>query len=155
VVGETAADEDRRGPFTATAASHGHPSGRNLAPSMLHQHHSHAEAVARITWLIGEYAIGVVTGEVGAGKTVAARAAVAALDPVRHSVIYLLPHGADVNNPARNSPGLQPRAQPLPRCRPPGGWPALAGAGGRQALKGDELASDQGGVRCSGPSGLP
>jgi type II secretory pathway predicted ATPase ExeA len=65
------------------------PFGRNLAPSMLHQHHGHAEAVARITWLIGEHAIGVVTGEVGAGKTVAARAAVHALDPVRHTVIYL------------------------------------------------------------------
>lgn len=65
------------------------PFGRNLAPQMLHQHHGHAEAVARITWLIGEHAIGVVTGEVGAGKTVAARAAVAALDPVRHTVIYL------------------------------------------------------------------
>jgi type II secretory pathway predicted ATPase ExeA len=65
------------------------PFGRNLAPSMLHQHHGHAEAVARITWLIAEHAIGVVTGEVGAGKTVAARAAVAALDPVRHTVIYL------------------------------------------------------------------
>jgi type II secretory pathway predicted ATPase ExeA len=25
------------------------PFGRNLAPGMLHQHHSHAEAVARIT----------------------------------------------------------------------------------------------------------
>lgn len=65
------------------------PFGRNLAPSMLHQHHGHAEAVARITWLIGEHAIGVVTGEVGAGKTVAARAATHALDPVRHTVIYL------------------------------------------------------------------
>jgi type II secretory pathway predicted ATPase ExeA len=65
------------------------PFGRNLAPSMLHQHHGHAEAVARITWLIGEHAIGVVTGEVGAGKTVAARAAVHALDPVRHTVTYL------------------------------------------------------------------
>jgi type II secretory pathway predicted ATPase ExeA len=65
------------------------PFGRNLAPQMLHQHRCHAEAVARITWLIAERAIGVVTGEVGAGKTVAARAATSALDPVRHTVIYL------------------------------------------------------------------
>src|SRR6266545_4399588 len=56
---------------------------------MLHRHRTHAEAVARITWLVGERALGVVTGEVGAGKTVAARAAVAALDPTRHTVIYL------------------------------------------------------------------
>jgi type II secretory pathway predicted ATPase ExeA len=65
------------------------PFGRDLAPSMLHPHRGHAEAVARITWLIAERAIGVVTGEVGAGKTVAARAAVAALDPVRHTIVYL------------------------------------------------------------------
>jgi type II secretory pathway predicted ATPase ExeA len=56
---------------------------------MLHPHRGHAEAVARITWLISERAIGVVTGEVGAGKTIAARAATAALDPVRHTIVYL------------------------------------------------------------------
>jgi type II secretory pathway predicted ATPase ExeA len=65
------------------------PFGRGLAPQMLHRHRTHAEAVARITWLVAERALGVVTGEVGAGKTVAARAAVAALDPTRHTVIYL------------------------------------------------------------------
>jgi type II secretory pathway predicted ATPase ExeA len=65
------------------------PFGRDLAPQMLHRHRTHAEAVARITWLVAERALGVVTGEVGAGKTVAARAAVAALDPTRHTVIYL------------------------------------------------------------------
>ena len=65
------------------------PFGRDLAPQMLHQHRCHAEAVARITWLISERAIGVVTGEVGAGKTVAARAATHALDPVRHTIVYL------------------------------------------------------------------
>jgi len=66
---------------------------------MLHQHHGHAEAVARITWLITERAIGVVTGEVGAGKTIAARAAVAALDPSRHTTIYQA-------NPAVGARGL-------------------------------------------------
>jgi type II secretory pathway predicted ATPase ExeA len=65
------------------------PFGRDLAPQMLHRHRTHAEAVARITWLVGERALGVVTGQVGAGKTVAARAAIAALDPTRHTVIYL------------------------------------------------------------------
>ena len=65
------------------------PFGRDLAPQMLHRHRTHAEAVARISWLIDQRALGVVTGEVGAGKTVAARAAIAALDPVRHTVIYL------------------------------------------------------------------
>jgi type II secretory pathway predicted ATPase ExeA len=65
------------------------PFGRDLAPGMLHRHHTHAEAVARITYLITERALGVITGEVGAGKTVAARAAVTTLDPTRHTIIYL------------------------------------------------------------------
>jgi type II secretory pathway predicted ATPase ExeA len=65
------------------------PFGRALAPSMLHRHDGHAEAVARIGWCIDQHAIGVVTGEVGAGKTVAVRAATAALDSSRHVVIYL------------------------------------------------------------------
>ena len=45
------------------------PFGRDLAPGMLHRHAAHNEACARITWCIAERAIGVVTGEVGAGKT--------------------------------------------------------------------------------------
>jgi type II secretory pathway predicted ATPase ExeA len=65
------------------------PFGRSLAPSMLHRHHTHAEAVARITWCIDQHALGVICGEVGAGKTVAARAATTALDGSRHAIIYL------------------------------------------------------------------
>jgi len=65
------------------------PFGKDLAPGMLHTHGAHAEAVARISWCISEQAIGVVSGECGAGKTVAARAAVAALDASRHTVLYL------------------------------------------------------------------
>ncbi|GFG54208.1 hypothetical protein MAGR_56490 [Mycolicibacterium agri] len=65
------------------------PFGRDLAPSMLHRHTSHGEAVARITWCVDQRAIGVITGEVGAGKTVAVRAATANLDPSRHVFIYL------------------------------------------------------------------
>ena len=56
---------------------------------MLHRHAAHGEAAARITWCVTDKALGVITGEVGAGKTVAARAALAALDPTRHTVIYL------------------------------------------------------------------
>lgn len=55
----------------------------------MHPHRSHAEAVARIAWCISERAIGVVTGECGSGKTIAARAALATLDRSRHSLIYL------------------------------------------------------------------
>jgi type II secretory pathway predicted ATPase ExeA len=65
------------------------PFGRDLAPAMLHRHASHGEAVARITWCVDQRAIGVITGEVGAGKTVAVRAATANLDPSRHLFIYL------------------------------------------------------------------
>jgi len=46
-----------------------------------------------------ESALGVVTGDVGAGKTVALRAAVAGLDPTRHRMIY-------VSNPAFGTRGL-------------------------------------------------
>jgi type II secretory pathway predicted ATPase ExeA len=65
------------------------PFGRDLAPSMLHRHASHGEAVARIGWCISQRALGVITGEVGAGKTVAVRAALAGLDAARHTIIYI------------------------------------------------------------------
>jgi type II secretory pathway predicted ATPase ExeA len=65
------------------------PFGRNLAPGMLHRHPGHGEAVARISWCVDQHALGVITGEVGAGKTVAVRAATAALDTSRHVIIYL------------------------------------------------------------------
>lgn len=75
------------------------PFRRDLAPGQLHRHAGHAEAVARIRWLIAEDALGVLTGEVGAGKTVAIRAALAGLDASRHTVIYLA-------NPAVGARGL-------------------------------------------------
>lgn len=65
------------------------PFSRDLAPGMLHRHHAHNEAVARIAWCITERSIGVVTGEVGAGKTVAVRTVMADLDTSRHTTIYL------------------------------------------------------------------
>ena len=65
------------------------PFGRDLAPSMLHRHSAHGEAVARIGWCVTERRIGVITGEVGAGKTVAIRATLATLDTSRHVIIYL------------------------------------------------------------------
>ena len=55
------------------------PFTKELAPSMLFASAAHQEAVARIDWIISERALGVVCGEVGAGKTVAARAATACL----------------------------------------------------------------------------
>jgi type II secretory pathway predicted ATPase ExeA len=75
------------------------PYGRDLAPGMLHRTAAHGQALARITWCITERSLGVVTGEVGVGKTVAVRAAIAALDPVRHQVIY-------IPNPAVGTRGI-------------------------------------------------
>jgi type II secretory pathway predicted ATPase ExeA len=65
------------------------PFGKDLAPSMLHRYPAHAEAAARITWCARERALGVITGEVGCGKTASARAAITALDQTRHTLIYL------------------------------------------------------------------
>ena len=65
------------------------PFGRDLAPGMLHRHHDHTEAVARIAFGIDSRGIAVVTGEAGAGKTVAARAAVDRVDAARHHLIYI------------------------------------------------------------------
>lgn len=65
------------------------PFSKDLAPSMLHHHASHAEAVARITWCVEERVLGLLTGEVGSGKTVAVRAALAGVDSSRTTLIYL------------------------------------------------------------------
>lgn len=75
------------------------PFGRDLAPGMLHKTAGHGQAVARISWCINEKTLGVITGEVGSGKTVATRAATSALDASRHSVIYL-------GNPAVGARGI-------------------------------------------------
>ncbi len=64
------------------------PFGRDLAPSALFRSAAHSEAVARLAWLIEERGLGILTGEVGAGKTVAARATVASLEPSQHQIVY-------------------------------------------------------------------
>lgn len=65
------------------------PFSRDIAPQGLHPHPAHREAVARIQWCITQRQLGVITGEVGAGKTVAVRGALAALEPSRHQIIYI------------------------------------------------------------------
>jgi type II secretory pathway predicted ATPase ExeA len=89
----TAADWKRYYGFTRT------PFSKRIAPTQAFASPGHQEAAARIRWIIDEQAIGVVTGEVGVGKTLAARAAVADLDACRHTVIY-------VANPAAGARGL-------------------------------------------------
>ena len=75
------------------------PFGKSIPARDLFPRQAHAEAIARISFCVVESALCVVTGDVGAGKTVALRAAVAALDPTRHQVIY-------VPNPAFGTRGL-------------------------------------------------
>ncbi len=75
------------------------PFGKSIAAKDLFSRQAHDEAVARIHFCVVESAIGVLTGEVGSGKTVSVRAAVASLDRTRHQVIY-------VANPAFGTRGL-------------------------------------------------
>jgi type II secretory pathway predicted ATPase ExeA len=75
------------------------PFKKSIAASDLFGRQAHAEAVARVNFCVAESALGVVTGDVGAGKTVSVRAAVASLDPTRHQIIY-------VANPAFGTRGL-------------------------------------------------
>lgn len=79
--------------FTAT------PFGKGIAAADLFDRPSHDEAVARVRFCVAESLAGVIVGEVGVGKTVALRAAVSALDPTGHQVIY-------VANPAFGTRGL-------------------------------------------------
>lgn len=75
------------------------PFSKQLAPSQALAHPGHLEAAARIRWIIDEQTIGLVTGEVGVGKTLAARCAVADLDAARHTIVY-------VANPAVGARGI-------------------------------------------------
>jgi type II secretory pathway predicted ATPase ExeA len=75
------------------------PFTKELAPSMLFDSRAHQEARARIEWIVSERSLGVIYGEVGAGKTVAARAATSALDASRYTIVYL-------PNPAVGTRGL-------------------------------------------------
>jgi type II secretory pathway predicted ATPase ExeA len=80
--------------FTAT------PFTKSITARDLFARAAHDEAVARIGFVIAESGLGILTGEVGVGKTVALRAAVAGLDPLRHHLIYLS------NPPALGTRGL-------------------------------------------------
>jgi len=65
------------------------PFGTAIPIDALYASAAHKEAVARLRWLISARGLGALTGEVGCGKTVAVRAAVAGLDASRHTLIYL------------------------------------------------------------------
>lgn len=64
------------------------PFSKDISPSELYVHPGHDEVVARLTYLVKQKAIGVLTAEVGCGKSVALRALTASLDASRHTVVY-------------------------------------------------------------------
>ena len=66
-----------RAPWVAHFGLTRTPFGKGIAAKDLFARDAHAEAVARISFCVVESALGVITGDVGAGKTVAVRAAVA------------------------------------------------------------------------------
>jgi Domain of unknown function (DUF4389) len=103
------------------------PFGRNLAPGMLHRHAGHGEAAARITWAVTEKALGVITGEVGVGKTVAAHAAVAASTPpaTPSSTCPTPPSGSAASTTPWSPPSAAgpPTAPPPSPPSPPARWP--------------------------------
>jgi type II secretory pathway predicted ATPase ExeA len=65
------------------------PFTKSVPADKLFERAAHAEAVARAHYCINHSALGVIVGDTGAGKTVAVRAAVAALDRTKYTVIYL------------------------------------------------------------------
>lgn len=88
-----------RAPWVAHFGMTRTPFSKSIAAKDLFARAAHGEAVARIGFCIAEAALGVVVGDVGVGKTVSVRAAVAGLDPTRHQVIY-------IPNPAFGTRGL-------------------------------------------------
>ena len=75
------------------------PFSKAIPANQLCDRPSLQEAIARIRFVIADAGLGVLTGEVGVGKTVALRAATSQLDPAAHHVIY-------VPNPAFGTRGL-------------------------------------------------
>jgi type II secretory pathway predicted ATPase ExeA len=64
------------------------PFSRGLQTSKLFVAAGQEELKARLTHLVRERGIGVITGEVGSGKSTAVRAFVEGLDPTRYTVVY-------------------------------------------------------------------
>jgi type II secretory pathway predicted ATPase ExeA len=86
---DPAATPTGRPPWVAHFGFAKTPFTKRIAARDLLSRTAHAEAVARIGFCVAEAALGVICGEVGAGKTVAVRAATAALDRTRYQVIYI------------------------------------------------------------------
>lgn len=75
------------------------PFDKDISPSELFQSVGHKQAIARIKYLIDSQAIGVITGEVGSGKTVAVRSAISTAEASKYSVTY-------ISNPSMGTKGI-------------------------------------------------
>lgn len=65
------------------------PFSKSIATSDLFPTGGQKELAARLTYLVRERGFGLITGEVGSGKSTAVRAFTASLDPNRYLVLYL------------------------------------------------------------------
>lgn len=64
------------------------PFSRGLPTSKLFLASGQEELKARLSYLVRERGIGLITGEIGSGKSTAVRAFVESLDPTRYTVVY-------------------------------------------------------------------
>ena len=98
-----------RAPWVAHFGLTRTPFGKSIAAKDLYARPAHQEAIARINFCVVENALGVITGDVGAGKTVSVRAAV--VDPgsrpaIRSSTSPTRPSAPE----ASTSPSSEPSA---------------------------------------------
>lgn len=92
------------------------PFSRSLPSSKLFLARGQEELKARLEYLVRERGIGLITGEIGSGKSTAVRAFVDSLDPTRYTVVYTA-------NPTLGSSGfyrevLTLLGEAVPRYRP-------------------------------------
>ena len=69
------------------------PFARDPAKGMFYESKAHAEALARLHLMLQSGTLGVLTGEVGAGKSTLIRHLAASLDPLRFQMVYLAQAG--------------------------------------------------------------
>jgi len=67
----------------------GSPFGKGIATSTLHRYAQFEELASYLTWVAEEGSTGLVTGDVGAGKSTAIRAFLESLDERRYHVCYV------------------------------------------------------------------
>jgi type II secretory pathway predicted ATPase ExeA len=82
------------------------PFTRAVALATLFGSEQHQELLARLRYLVGSRGFGLVTGEVGSGKSTAVRALASSLDGTRNPVLYVSQSGLTPRNLYRDI-GLQ------------------------------------------------